>query len=167
LVYVLSIQSIPNKPGVYTLIIDVVKPTKIQVGELGRVEFQAGVYAYTGSALGKRTSNLKARIGRHLKIEKKRIWNVDYLLVTGSAKIVGVVASVTEVNMECIVSKFLERSPGIEVTVRGFGSHDCHSGCKAHLHFFPMYRYSEVVDLILAVHRNAGLKPILTDLEEI
>jgi Uri superfamily endonuclease len=166
LAHALSIQSIPNKPGVYTLIINVVKPVKIHVGGLGLGEFPAGIYAYTGSALGKDAFNLKERVERHLKTEKEKNWHIDYLLIPGSAKLAGVVASVTKVNRECTVSSFLERSTGVEVAVKGFGSQDCRSGCRAHLQFFPKHRYSEVLDLILAAHRNAGLKPILAvDLE--
>jgi len=153
--------AIPNKPGVYTLIINVVKPMKIQVGGLGLGEFPAGIYAYTGSALGKGAFNLRERIGRHLKTEKKKHWHIDYLLIPSSAKIVGVVASETNVRRECLISRFLEGSAGVEVAVRGFGSQDCHTGCRAHLQYFPGRRYSEVVDLILAAHKDAALKPIL------
>jgi len=42
--------------------------------------FPKGYYCYTGSARGSGSTNLKHRIGRHLKKEKRMFWHIDYVL---------------------------------------------------------------------------------------
>ena len=60
----------------YQLLIEVADTVSVQVGRLGRFEFVAGDYVYTGSAL----RNFEARIRRHLSAVKKMHWHIDYLL---------------------------------------------------------------------------------------
>lgn len=151
---------LPEKPGVYTLIIHASKLVKIWVGKLGLGEFPAGFYAYTGSALGRRALGLRGRVGRHFRAGKRLRWHVDFLLNSRATRIVGVVVSETRLPKECQVSSSLEKARGASVIVKGFGAQDCKLGCSAHLHHFPTQSYREVVKLVLAAHRKAGVSPV-------
>jgi Uri superfamily endonuclease len=66
-----------NTPGTYALILENKTFRKIQVGKLGNFSFSPGWYVYTGSAFG--PGGLAARVGRHVKQEKKCRWHIDYL----------------------------------------------------------------------------------------
>ncbi|MCW4037384.1 MAG: DUF123 domain-containing protein, partial [Candidatus Bathyarchaeota archaeon] len=70
----------PNKPGVYTLVIELVEATTLQIGMLGVQRFPEGHYTYTGSALGERSTTLRNRVRRHLTRGKRKHWHIDYLL---------------------------------------------------------------------------------------
>ncbi len=62
--------------GIYLLLIHLPEGRDIEVGALGRIHFNMGFYIYIGSA----QRNLRRRIERHLRREKKLKWHVDYLL---------------------------------------------------------------------------------------
>jgi len=111
--------------GTYVLLIELPKSTEIQVGSLGKIKFQAGFYAYVGSAL----RGLEGRIRRHMKMKKKLHWHIDHLLAW--ARIKEVYADERE---ECsIAAKLAERLP----SVKGFGSSDC--DCESHLFYSEDY----------------------------
>lgn len=147
--------------GVYTLIIHVSKPMRIRVGKLGLGEFPAGYYTYTGSALGKGALSLRGRVGRHFRTGKRLRWHLDFLLNSRTTKIVSAVVSDTKLPKECQVSSFLEKTRGVTVVVKGFGSQDCKLGCNSHLHHFPTQSSSEVIKLVLATRRKVGLSPVI------
>jgi len=93
----------------------------IRIGKLGEFYFPQGSYLYLGSA----RRNLRQRIERHLRKEKKRFWHVDYLLPYGS--ISGVwIGEVAEEDMGEILEQWLK------APVQGFGSSDTRRN-KAHL----------------------------------
>ena len=71
--------SLPAGPGSYVLLIRLESPQAIEVGRLGAIDFDAGCYAYIGSAL----RGIRARVNRHLRRQKKLHWHVDYLLQHG------------------------------------------------------------------------------------
>jgi len=149
-----------ENPGVYTLIIYAPKLVKIRVGKLGLVDFPAGYYAYTGSALGRGALSLRGRVERHFRAGKKLHWHIDFLLNSRTTKIVSAVVSETKLPKECQVSSFLEKTRGATVIIKGFGSQDCKLGCGAHLHHFPTQSSSEVIKLVLTTHRKVGLSPV-------
>lgn len=60
----------------YQLFIEVNEPITLAIGKLGRFDFPAGSYVYTGSA----KAHMEARIARHLSVDKKLRWHIDYLL---------------------------------------------------------------------------------------
>jgi len=62
--------------GVYVLVISVVKDIKVNVGALGGISFEKGLYAYVGSA----QNSLEKRIARHVRKGKRKFWHIDYLL---------------------------------------------------------------------------------------
>ncbi|MDQ1281140.1 MAG: hypothetical protein QG670_2404 [Thermoproteota archaeon] len=130
-------DNLPNNPGVYTLIIKLSMESTIQVGRLGLEKFHKGIYTYTGSALGLMGAiSLRGRIRRHLLPKKKKHWHIDYILTSESAEIVTIVYSQTSSRIECEISKAIERLEGATTPIAGFGSSDCHKGCRSHLHYF-------------------------------
>ena len=124
---------VPNKPGVYTLVIELAATTTLSVGGLGVHRFPAGFYAYTGSALGKKAMNLRGRIQRHLTHGKRKHWHIDYLLDADAARVKTAICVETLNDVECVIAKAVARLEGAEIPVKGFGSSDCRSGCEAHL----------------------------------
>ena len=112
--------------GTYSLLIDLAAPAEIEVGALGEHRFDAGVYAYTGSALG---AGGFSRVDRHRRTARGehdvRHWHVDHLLGHPDARIDRVVRSVGA-DVECAVAERLPAGP-----VDGFGASDC--DCESHL----------------------------------
>ena len=143
----------PNKPGVYTLILEITKPTKEKIGGLNNQIFIRGFYAYTGSALG-RSINLNARLSRHLAFKKNRHWHIDYLLSTRNISLRAIIYVITSIKAECQIVKVLENLPGIIVSIKGFGSSDCCSGCKSHLCYFPSISLDGTISKVGKVYKN-------------
>ena len=112
-------------PGIYHLVLRLRRARTIQVGRLGRFEFGAGYYVYTGSAMG----GLEARLARHRRQQKTLWWHIDYLL--RQAELVDVVAIPTQRKIECGRSRRLLSLPGAAVVAPGFGASDCN--CVTHL----------------------------------
>jgi len=110
--------------GVYVLLIELKTDKQIQIGKLGNIFFKKGFYAYVGSAL----NNLEKRIQRHLSLEKKMHWHVDYLL--NHADITNVFYKETNEKVECNIAR--ELAKGLKC-INGFGCSDC--GCQSHLHY--------------------------------
>jgi sugar fermentation stimulation protein A len=148
--------NVPNKPGVYTLVIELASTTTLTVGGLGAHCFPAGVYTYTGSALGKSPMNLRRRIQHHLTRGKRKHWHIDYLLDLDVAKVKTVLFVETVDNVECEIAKAVARLEGAEHPVKGFGSSDCRSGCKAHLCCFQETSYSQLVEHLTAIYHRVG-----------
>jgi endonuclease-3 len=126
-----------SSSGVYTLILFVSKEVTVTIGSLGRQGFPRGYYSYTGSALGKGSSNLKHRISRHLRKEKRQFWHIDYLLSDENVSIEAVIAAKTNKNIECNLNSYLKSLSGAEITINRFGASDCKKNCKSHLLYFP------------------------------
>jgi len=112
--------------GAYTLLVELAEPATVAVGALGAVDFDAGWYAYVGSALG---SGGFSRVRRHRELaageRETRHWHIDYLLGHPAASLDAVVAS-AGADIECAVAGVLsgERVPE-------FGCSDC--DCDSHL----------------------------------
>ncbi len=118
--------------GSYVLLIELSQSAEIPVGYLGKIKFKTGFYAYVGSALG----GLEARIGRHLRKEKKLHWHIDHFLTIASIKDVYVGGG----KERDIAKKLSEHFS----CIRGFGSSDC--GCESHLFYDEDYgRLSEII----------------------
>ncbi|MFB6122325.1 MAG: DUF123 domain-containing protein [Haloferacaceae archaeon] len=112
--------------GTYTLVVELPRPTTVEVGALGTFDVPAGAYAYVGSALG--TGGF-ARVDRHRRVaagtHDVRHWHVDYL--TGHPETTLVAAVTTAgVDAECAVADALPQGP-----IPGFGASDC--TCRSHL----------------------------------
>lgn len=111
--------------GTYVLLIRLERERTAEIGKLGVFTFPAGWYAYTGSAMG----SLEKRIARHLALEKKKRWHIDYFLEIG--RVVGVIPFPGERKIECSVNKAILEFNKARVIAKGFGSSDCK--CPSHL----------------------------------
>ena len=110
--------------GIYCLIINIKKDSKIKIGALGRLKFKKGKYVYVGSA----QNNLEKRIKRHLAKKKKLKWHIDYLLKNSNIKIEKAVYKKAPKSQECKIACLFSK---FEQPINNFGSSDCN--CKAHL----------------------------------
>lgn len=108
----------------YQLRIKLSRAQTITVGRLGRFDFPAGLYLYTGSA----KRNMVARVRRHLATEKKLRWHIDFLLGNNAATVSAVTLSA---DPECNCNQQVDGS----VIVSGFGASDCRSRCGSHLKY--------------------------------
>jgi len=115
-------------PGTYVLLIELSRPVAVEVGALGARDFEAGWYAYVGSAFGPGGFSRVARHRRSAAGEVSEHWHVDYLLARPESRLDAVVAA--PVAAECAVAETLPDGP-----VAGFGASDC--GCRSHLASAP------------------------------
>lgn len=150
--WLMSKYKLPNKPGIYTLVIEVNQPVKLKIGKLGRIDFDYGFYAYTGSALG-RTLNLKTRINRHLATVKKKHWHIDYLLISKNVAIKAIIYVETHFRKECQVASNIESFAMSNAQIRGFGSSDCLYRCKSHLSYFNL-SFSDIQPRVINVYEQ-------------
>jgi len=110
--------------GVYVLVISVAKDIKVNVGALGSIFFERGLYAYVGSA----QNGLERRVQRHLRKAKKKFWHIDYLLDDDAVRMVKVFYKEAEKSEECRIARKLSEKG---VAVKRFGCSDCN--CVSHL----------------------------------
>lgn len=108
----------------YSIKLKINKESEIQVGKLGSFVFPKGYYIYIGSA----KKNIKSRVNRHIKIDKKKKWHFDFLRPYGE-----IVEIETYDNSltECELFEKIKRETNGEVLVKKFGSTDCK--CFTHL----------------------------------
>jgi Uri superfamily endonuclease len=113
-------------PGTYVLVMFLDSPTRIVVGALGPLEFDAGYYLYVGSAL----NGLAGRLRRHCRVDSKKLrWHIDYL--RARATLVEVWWTVSAERLECEWAVAVRGLPGVTEPVAGFGASDCR--CSSHL----------------------------------
>ena len=134
--------------GIYTLVLRLAADQDLVIGSLGMVHFEAGYYAYTGSARG---PGGLSRVKRHMRVMEGKNsvqrWHIDRLLP--SSNLVEVVATKTEENLECpIALKIGEQLPFIE----RFGCTDCR--CPSHLHFSK--GREEILLVVKSAHAQAS-----------
>ncbi|AYW47905.1 DUF123 domain-containing protein [Tetragenococcus osmophilus] len=98
----------------------------IQIGKLGEFTFARGYYVYVGSA----KRNIQARINRHIQVEKKKRWHLDYL--RPYLHIEEVQTFLGEEGECQLFARLQEKNGGI-IPAKGFGSSDCH--CLSHLFY--------------------------------
>jgi Uri superfamily endonuclease len=110
--------------GIYVLVISIRKNTSVDVGALGTVVFEKGLYAYVGSA----QNNVEKRVERHLRRCKPKFWHIDYLLGKDSATVSHVFFKEGSRFEECLVSRQIAEKG---LPIRRFGSSDCR--CDGHL----------------------------------
>lgn len=118
--------------GVYLLILHLEKDKLINIGNLGEFQFKRGFYIYVGS--GKK--NLKERVKRHMRKDKKKRWHIDYFLE--KTHLLKAVTIVNPEDLECSLAKDL--IPIANNFIPHFGSSDCK--CPSHLFYFrenPLY----------------------------
>ncbi len=123
----IQVARLPRESGSYLLMLMLPKPTEIQVGRLGPIQFESGWYAYTGSAFG--PGGLSARLRHHLKPVQKQHWHIDYLRT--EAMVVEIWMAVGRPSQEHAWAALLAKGPRAGKRVQGFGSSDCK--CPSHL----------------------------------
>jgi Uri superfamily endonuclease len=113
--------------GTYVLLVDLPSTATIEIGRLGSFSFDAGAYAYVGSAFG--PGGLAARLQRYRAGPLRKHWHIDYLLE--HAEVRKALVSTSQERLECIWAQWM-RKRGLS-RIAGFGSSDC--GCSSHLFF--------------------------------
>jgi Uri superfamily endonuclease len=115
--------------GLYVMVLELKENRRIKPGKLPEAEFKRGTYLYVGRA----KRNLKKRIERHLRKNKKLFWHIDYFLQV--AKVMGIwvkLNSLDECRTVSQIRKFLRKS---EIPQKKFGASDCR--CPGHLLYLP------------------------------
>ena len=130
--------SVSLMKGVYLLIICVKNDSVITIGKLGSILFPKNTYVYVGSAM----NGLQQRIKRHVRVQKKRHWHIDYLLE--HANITEVYYKESMMRIECDIAQFFQQRFR---SVLGFGCSDC--SCASHL-FFGSNK--EILSMIKELH---------------
>ena len=106
------------------------------LGDLVRLTFRAGWYAYVGSAFG--PGGLRGRLKHHISPVQKTHWHIDYLRQVAPCRAVWYLVS--ETAYEHIWAAALGSMPGVSIPVLRFGASDCR--CEAHL-----FHFSELPDI--------------------
>ena len=137
-------SEVRSEPVGYVLVLWNRRRRAIEVGSLGRVEFEPGFYLYVGSG----GVNPLRRVQRHLRPSKPVRWHIDYL-TTGPRRMRPVDSYLFPGKRECGLAKTLAGSLGV---VPGFGSSDCR--CRGHLFLCPGIR--ELEQALAAVGHGSG-----------
>jgi len=116
--------------GVYTLTIRLRRPCRVRIGRHVSSTLKKGLYLYTGSAMGRGSTSLEARIRRHLRQDKKQFWHIDRILGCKLARVLSVVYASSTSKVECRINAALLKHKSFRVFLRGIGSSDCR--CEAH-----------------------------------
>lgn len=109
--------------GVYLLFLKNWEEKCIDVGSLGSIKFEKGVYIYCGSGM----KNVLKRVERHFSTGKEIHWHIDYVLEKMDLEDYLVIPENSE--YECFMAGILEEEFD---GVPGFGCSDC----KCDSHFF-------------------------------
>ncbi|HOK18678.1 MAG TPA: GIY-YIG nuclease family protein [Caldisericia bacterium] len=124
--------------GIYILLIEIDKNIKIEIGSLGKINFDKRIYSYIGSV----QNNLEKRAQRHKVKNKKLRWHIDYLLKNKSVKILKILYKNTGRKEECKIAKRLSKT---EIPISKFGCSDC--DCKSHL--FKIKNLKNILNLAM------------------
>lgn len=148
-----TILLIPRTPGIYTLVLNVVKDTELTIGKLGRFFFEEGYYVYVGSARG--FGGLRARIKRHLSRSKKLKWHIDYLTACKNIMVDAVVFSCSRnADTESRLASLLYRE--LAPFIKRFGSSDT----RDYTHLFKCtHSLRECLLVIENAMKALGLQP--------
>jgi Uri superfamily endonuclease len=111
------------------LLLECARGGAVRVGSLGCLRFEAGTYAYVGSARG--AGGLAARIAHHLGSVARPRWHIDYL--RGLADATAVWFTTGPAPYEHGWAAVFARGRHIATAAPRFGSSDC--SCESHLFF--------------------------------
>jgi Uri superfamily endonuclease len=102
----------------------------LAIGRLGTFAFQAGWYAYVGSAFG--SGGLHGRLRHHLTPASRPHWHIDYL--RQAAGLVEIWCIDSDTPYEHLWASVMSTLPGVSLPIARFGASDCR--CAAHLFHF-------------------------------
>ncbi len=142
--------NIPESKGTYILVIEVVNDINIKIGCLGKRKLERGVYVYIGSARG--PGGLKARIYRHLKLNKRIKWHIDYLTVNPKVRIKAVFYLKSKDLLESIVANKLLSNNFFKGVIKGFG---CTDRRNNYTHLYKLKNKSSIEELMKELVRVA------------
>ncbi len=114
--------------GSYQLILELLNSTEIKIGALGTFYFPQGFYIYTGSAM----KNLRKRVERHCRKDKKLRWHIDYLTSRKDIIIRDTLLFCSTEKQECNINMGTIEKLNAKAIIPKFGSSDC-SNCPSHL----------------------------------
>ena len=130
---------------------------EISAGRFGGLHLLAGVYIYCGSARG--PGGLRARIFRHLRLDKKKHWHYDHIRShLALTQVWWVDASASE----CDLCRWIGEAAQVSFPLAGFGSSDCVRGCRSHLMFVPSGTNLDAVKFYLS-RKASGFYQIVVD----
>ncbi|CAG1771225.1 hypothetical protein BAC3_01637 [uncultured bacterium] len=113
-----TISYLPAEKGSYLLLMKLSEVQSLQIPHLKDYVFTEGYYIYIGSALG--PGGIRARVGRHIRKEKKIHWHIDHL--TTVADLYSTVLILSPSRLETLLTGFLMKT---DLTpVPGFGCGD-------------------------------------------
>ena len=142
--------------GAYALVLRLACRLNINVGSLGPIEFESGIWVYIGSAMGEGSTSLEKRLQRHFSQDKSIFWHIDTLISSG-AKPSYVIWAESNEKIECEISEALSKSPYFHPGPKGFGSSDCQRNCGTHI--FQHIGKHPVVEALEEAFLNLGLEP--------
>jgi len=125
-----SLDALPRAPGAYALMLELSAAVVLPVPRPRGGALRAGRYVYFGSARG--PGGLAARVGRHLRADKRPRWHIDVLL--DHAQVAGVL--VWPDGAECAWRAAVQARLAAGAPLPGFGSSDCRR-CPARLLALP------------------------------
>ena len=118
---------LPAAPGAYVLLVGLAAPLSLSLPGRPAAILAAGRYLYCGSARG--PGGIRARVGRHMRADRKPRWHIDRL--TAAGRLQG--ALTFPDGCECDLVTLLADMP---FPLPGFGSSDCRR-CTSHLLAWP------------------------------
>ena len=115
--------------GIYVLEIYAPSPFEVAIKKFSEVHFPKGYYYYIGSA----QKNLGHRINRHLKLNKKLHWHIDYITSNIKINIKSIlIFKDFPRDFECKLTGELQDQFSLIHIAKGFGNSDCNI-CESHL----------------------------------
>jgi Uri superfamily endonuclease len=113
----------PSGRGAYVLLIELPGAVEVALPAKQKTTLGAGGYLYCGSAKG--PGGIRARLARHMRIEKSIRWHVDRLTKIGALIGAWSFPGGDERDLVRTLSH-------LSFPIRGFGSTDCRK-CQSHL----------------------------------
>lgn len=116
-----------SRPGTYALLLASTVSRCLRIGRLGDLALSPGWYVYVGSAFG--PAGVGARLAHHRKRAARPHWHIDHLRL--HTQLERVWFTHDSIRREHQWAQVMQRLPGAEMPLSGFGSSDC--ACASHL----------------------------------
>ena len=147
-----------SRPGTYALLLASTLSRCLRIGRLGDLALSPGWYVYVGSAFG--PGGVGARLAHHRKRAARPHWHIDHLRLHTQLECVWYTHD--PVRREHQWAQVMQRLPGAELPLRGFGASDC--ACVSHLVHFAhrpsIRRFQREIRALFPEH--APIRPIVT-----
>ncbi len=116
-----------SRPGSYVVLLAPNQPGRVQIGRLGTLVLDGGVFLYVGSALG--PGGVAARCRHHRRIASRAHWHLDYL--RPHCRLLAFWIAHGDQRLEHQWAAALSDLPGACWPLARFGASDCR--CPSHL----------------------------------